>query len=82
MAFDVDGVPYEDRGEAILALVEDYICDTGDTATDAVGQAVAAPEQTADNLIANYGADIGASEAASRDEIIAALKRLGDEGLA
>lgn len=81
MAFEVDGVPYEDRSEAVLALVEDYICDAGDTATDAVGQALAAPEETADDLIANYGASIGGSEAASRDEVIAALKRLGDEGL-
>jgi hypothetical protein len=80
MSYNVDGVPYEDRDEAILALVEEYICDTGDSATDAVGKALSDPEATADNLIANYGASIGPEEA-GRDDIVTALKRLKDEGL-
>lgn len=81
MSFEVDGVPYEDRDEAVMALVEEYICDAGDSDTDAVGKALNDPEGTADDLIANYGASLGGSEEATRDEIIAALKRLKDEGL-
>lgn len=81
MGFKVDGVPYEDRNEAVLALVEEYICDTGDAATDAVAQALADPDKTADELIANFGAKIGDSEEASRNEIVDAINRLRDEGL-
>jgi hypothetical protein len=86
MSFEVDGVPYEERDQAILALVEEYICDMGDSDTDAVGRALADPETTADDLINNYGANIAAASSgaddASRDEIIAAIKKLQDEGLA
>lgn len=81
MAYEVDGVPYEDRDEAVLALVEEYINETGDAATDAVGKALSDPEGTADDLIKNHGASIGGSEEAGRDDIVAALKRLKDEGL-
>ncbi len=86
MSFEVDGVPYDERDEAVVALVEEYICDMGDSDTDAVGRALADPEATADDLIANYGANIAAASSgaddASRDEIIAAVKRIRDDGLA
>jgi len=81
MSFEVDGVPYEDRDEAVIALVEEFICDTGDNDTDAVAKAFNAPEATAKRITEEYGAAIGGGENAGQDEIVAALKRLEDEGL-
>jgi len=85
MGFEVDGVPYGNRTQAVAGLVEEYLCDMGDSDTDALGRALADPETTADGLIRDYGANIAAAgsptDEAGRDEIVAAIKRLRDEGL-